>query len=76
MARGEADVYVNDHSAYHDWDVCAGQVLVEAAGGTVTGFAGEPVGYGLGGPRRTWGLIASNSLVHAAAVRAMATTEG
>ena len=73
VARGEADVYVNDHSAYRDWDVCAGHALVEAAGGRVTGFDGEPVGYGAGGPRRTWGLVASNGLVHDAVVQKLAT---
>jgi 3'(2'), 5'-bisphosphate nucleotidase len=73
VARGEADVYVNDHAAYHDWDVCAGHALVEAAGGRVTGFAGQPVGYGPGGPRRTWGLVASNGLVHDAVVQKLAT---
>ncbi len=72
VARGEADVYVNDHSAFCDWDVCAGQALVEAAGGRVTSFDGTPVGYGPGGPRRTTGLIASNGRIHDAAVAALA----
>lgn len=73
VAQGAADVYVNDHSAYHDWDVCAGHALVEAAGGCVTGFAGQPVTYGSGGPRRTWGLIASNGRIHDAVVARLAS---
>jgi 3'(2'), 5'-bisphosphate nucleotidase len=64
VARGEADVYVNDHAAFCDWDVCAGHVLVEAAGGRVSGFDGTLIGYGPGGPRRTCGLVASNGRVH------------
>ena len=43
VARGEADVYVNDYAGFHDWDMCAGHVLVEEAGGRVTLFDGEPV---------------------------------
>lgn len=74
VARGEADVYVNDHAAFHDWDVCAGQVLVEAAGGRVTGFDGSPVGYGPGGPKRTCGLVASNGQAHEAVVARLAGT--
>src|SRR5260370_33624284 len=46
VARGEADVYVNTYAAFHDWDICAGQILVEEAGGKVTGLAGEPLRYG------------------------------
>jgi 3'(2'), 5'-bisphosphate nucleotidase len=67
VARGEADVYVNDYSGFHDWDVCAGQVLVEEAGGRVSLFDGSPIVYG----RQTvrGGLLASNGLIHDAVVR-------
>ena len=46
VARGEADVYVNTYPNFHDWDICAGHILVEEAGGRVTGFRGEPIDYG------------------------------
>ena len=49
VARGEADLYVNTYAAFHDGDICAGQVLVEEAGGKVTGLAGEELRYGLPG---------------------------
>src|SRR5205085_2716912 len=32
VARGEADLYVNTYRAFHDWDICAGHILVEEAG--------------------------------------------
>src|SRR5262249_24891457 len=41
VARSEADVYVNTYRAFHDWDICAGDILVTEAGGHVTGLHSE-----------------------------------
>ena len=68
VARGEADYYVNSYEAFHDWDICAGQILVEEAGGVVTGLGGEPIIYGTPGAWQRQGLLGSNGLLHAAAV--------
>ncbi len=68
VARGEADYYVNSYEAFHDWDICAGQILVEEAGGLVTGLGGEPIVYGTPGAWQRQGLLGSNGLLHAAAV--------
>jgi 3'(2'), 5'-bisphosphate nucleotidase len=65
VARGDADLYVNDYPNFHDWDVCAGHVLVEEAGGTVTEFGGEPVEYGSPGKRQRRGMVATNGKLHA-----------
>jgi myo-inositol-1(or 4)-monophosphatase len=40
------------------WDTAAGVVLVEEAGGRITGLNGEP--YALGGPM----ILATNGLIH------------
>jgi 3'(2'), 5'-bisphosphate nucleotidase len=72
VARGEAELYVNDYANFHDWDVCAGHVLVEEAGGRVTLFDGNPVTYGGTGSRQRRGMIASNGHVHDEAVRRLA----
>jgi 3'(2'), 5'-bisphosphate nucleotidase len=64
VARGEADVYVNTYPNFHDWDICAGHILVEEAGGRVTGFGGEPVEYGGSGYRQRHGLVGSNGTLH------------
>jgi myo-inositol-1(or 4)-monophosphatase len=40
------------------WDVAAGLVLVEEAGGRITGLTGEP--YALGGSM----VLATNGLIH------------
>jgi 3'(2'), 5'-bisphosphate nucleotidase len=70
VARGEADLYVNDYPAFHDWDVCAGHVLVEEAGGKVSGLRGDELRYGQPGAAQHCRLLASNSAIHAAALAA------
>jgi 3'(2'), 5'-bisphosphate nucleotidase len=70
VARGEVEIYVNDYPTFHDWDVCAGHILVEEAGGTVSGLRGEPLHYGLPGSAQHIGLLASNRAVHEAALTA------
>jgi 3'(2'), 5'-bisphosphate nucleotidase len=70
VARGEADVYLNDYVNFHDWDICAGQILVEEAGGTVTGLKGEGLRYGSPGAWQRQGLLATNGRLQAEALRA------
>jgi 3'(2'), 5'-bisphosphate nucleotidase len=69
VARGEADVYVNSYEAFHDWDVCAGHILVEEAGGRVTGLAGQELQYGLPGAAQAKGLLATNGKLHDEVIR-------
>jgi 3'(2'), 5'-bisphosphate nucleotidase len=65
VARGEADVYVNDYDQFHDWDIAAGHLLVSEAGGTVTDFRGQRLRYGLPGAWQSNGLVATNGRLHA-----------
>lgn len=69
VARGEADIYLNTYDAFHDWDICAGHILVTEAGGQVTGIKGEELKYGLPGAWQKDGLLATNGKLHADAVR-------
>lgn len=71
VARGEVEIYVNRYLAFHDWDICAGHILVEEAGGRVTGLAGETLRYGLPEAWQRHGLLASNGRVHDAALAAL-----
>ena len=71
VASGRADLYLKvsdpDFGIAFPWDHCAGQVLLEEAGGRVTGLAGEPLNYEQreGSPiRDTDGLVASNGACH------------
>ncbi|MHB1426429.1 MAG: 3'(2'),5'-bisphosphate nucleotidase CysQ family protein [Gemmataceae bacterium] len=68
VARGEVDLYVNDYTRFHDWDIAAGHLLVSEAGGTVTGLHGEELRYGLPEAWQRFGLLGSNGHVHAAAL--------
>lgn len=72
VARGEADLYLNTYDAFHDWDICAGHILVTEAGGTVTGSGGQTLHYGLPGAWQRHGLLASNGSLHAEAVARLA----
>ena len=69
VARGEADLYVNHYPNFHDWDIAAGHVLVEEAGGRVTGLRGQAIRYGAApGADQRLGLLASNGLLHESAL--------
>jgi 3'(2'), 5'-bisphosphate nucleotidase len=69
VARGEVDLYVNDYTRFHDWDIAAGHLLVTEAGGTVTGLHGEELRYGLPEAWQRFGLLGSNGHVHAEALK-------
>jgi 3'(2'), 5'-bisphosphate nucleotidase len=69
VARGEADLYLNTYEAFHDWDICAGQILVTEAGGMVTGTQGQTLEYGLPGAWQKNGLLATNGRLHTAALK-------
>jgi len=69
VARGEVDLYVNDYTQFHDWDIAAGHLLVTEAGGTATGLHGEELRYGLPGAWQRFGLLGSNGRVHAEALK-------
>jgi 3'(2'), 5'-bisphosphate nucleotidase len=68
VARGEVDLYVNDYTQFHDWDIAAGHILVSEAGGTVTGLHGQTLQYGLPEAWQRFGLLGSNGHVHAEAL--------
>ncbi|HQP88665.1 MAG TPA: 3'(2'),5'-bisphosphate nucleotidase CysQ [Thermoanaerobaculia bacterium] len=72
IAAGERDLYVNPTGNAKAWDTCAGQALLEAAGGRITDLRGGKLAYG--GPE-LWhrhGLLASaNASIHEAALRAV-----
>lgn len=47
----------------NEWDICAGTLLVEEAGGKVTGLDGLPLVFNQANPLRP-GMIASNRVLH------------
>jgi 3'(2'), 5'-bisphosphate nucleotidase len=71
VARGEADIYLNTYAKFHDWDICAGHILIAEAGGRATGLGGQELRYGEPGAPQTHGLLATNGLLHDAALAAL-----
>ena len=59
IATGRLDAFVEKDATYA-WDVAAGMVLIEEAGGRVTGFDGGEVNLGEG----LSDVVASNGLIH------------
>lgn len=49
IAAGEGDIYARLGET-SEWDTCAGQAILEAAGGTVTTLDGKPLSYGKAAP--------------------------
>ena len=45
IAEGSADVYLRQGPTM-EWDTCAGQAIVEAAGGSLYDLSGSPLRYG------------------------------
>jgi len=76
VARSEADIYLNTYDAFHDWDICAGHILVDEAGGRVTGLGGQQLHYGLPGAWQRHGVLASNGKLHDAAQQVLVSNFG
>jgi 3'(2'), 5'-bisphosphate nucleotidase len=68
VAHGDADIYVLVYKRFFDWDICAGHILVEEAGGRVTDLHGNTIQYCREDFAQVNGLVASNSILHSAAI--------
>lgn len=64
VARGEAELYLSGYTDFNSWDVCAGQILVEEAGGRVTDAHGQPIVYRQDGSGKIIGTVATNGFLH------------
>ncbi len=62
IAAGTADLIISFRPK-SEWDVCAGTLLVEEAGGRVTDLTGSPLRFNRPDPKLR-GVIAGNSTVH------------
>ncbi|MGV3624669.1 MAG: 3'(2'),5'-bisphosphate nucleotidase CysQ family protein [Archangium sp.] len=67
LAMGEGDLYLHPSTMSNRWDSCAPQAVIEAAGGMLVGFDGEPYEYAgrqivndrglIGCHRDTWEMV-------------------
>ena len=59
VAKGSLDAYM--HHRCFIWDICAGTVIVEEAGGKVTDHRGEPLDFNR---KENLSVLASNGIMH------------
>ena len=64
ITRRLADLYIHPSPGCKEWDLCAPQALLEAAGGRMTDCWGNPLRYNKRDVRAHNGLVASNGAVH------------
>jgi len=64
IAEGEADVFYNPTSKMGEWDGCAPQIILEEAGGKMTGADGSPIVYNKKDPHLSHGILATNGALH------------
>lgn len=58
IAMGERDLYVHPVPYLKEWDTCAPEAILRAAGGDVTDCRGEPLRYNKPDPRQPHGIMA------------------
>lgn len=68
LATQQADLYIHPARGTKEWDLCAPEAILRAAGGEMTDMWGRPLRYNKPNPHNPHGLIASNGLLHAAAL--------
>ncbi len=64
IARQLADLYIHPSPGCKEWDLCAPEAVLTAAGGVMTDCWGNPLRYNKRDVRAHNGLIASNGQVH------------
>ena len=64
VASGEADIFISHFTNICKWDTCAGQVILEEAGGLITDLDGNPLNYKQDKPNWKNAFIASNKALH------------
>lgn len=64
VARGSADVYVSTSTRTHEWDACAPEAILQAAGGLFTDGAGDPLRYNKTVTNTPRGMLATNGPLH------------
>ncbi len=74
LATRQADVYIHPTPGTKEWDLCAPEAILKAAGGEMTDMFGRPLRYNKPDPANPHGLVASNGYLHAAALEAVRQT--
>jgi 3'(2'), 5'-bisphosphate nucleotidase len=70
VAEGGAELYLSMSTQTHEWDACAPEAILRAAGGFVTDCFGAPLRYNKQTTNTPRGMLATNALIHAAVLAA------
>ncbi len=68
IAAGHADIYLSFSNRTFEWDACAPEAILRAAGGEMTDVDGLALRYNKPEPNTPRGLLASNGPLHARCV--------
>jgi len=71
IVTGAAHLYISTTDRTKEWDACAPEAVITAAGGRMTDLRGRPLGYNKPSPNTPFGMLASNGLLHERAVAAL-----
>jgi 3'(2'), 5'-bisphosphate nucleotidase len=74
IAETEADYFFND-GRLGEWDVCAPEAILRAAGGLVTDLRGEALCYGNPSRRIAHGVLFSNGYLHETVLQAVRSAQ-
>ncbi len=72
LATGQCDLYIHPSPGLKEWDTCAPDAILRAAGGAISDAWGRPLRYNKSDVRQRQGLAASNGAIHAQIVAATA----
>ena len=64
VLAGDADAYISTADRMKEWDTCAPEAILRAAGGLVTDCVGAPLRYNKADIKQPYGIIATNGRVH------------
>lgn len=79
LATADCDLYIHPAPGLKEWDTCAPEAILAAAGGMLSDAWGRPLLYNKADVRQRQGLVASNGCIHnqiVAATSAAAETAG
>lgn len=64
LATGQCDLYIHPSPGLKEWDTCAPDAILRAAGGAIGDVWGRPLRYNQVDVRQRQGLAASNGAIH------------
>lgn len=64
ICEGQAHIYIHAGAKTNQWDTCAPEAILRAAGGRITDTSGQPLEYNTNHVRNLNGIVATNGPLH------------